>query len=745
MTHSLTKLMTRCGVAALSVAFVLSPMPAHAQLDEIIVTAQKREQSLQEVPIAVTALSSDYIESRAVTSIEGLSGLAPNLKVERSPNNTTAAQVSIRGGVTINPAITWEPTTGMYLNGVYIGKGQGAIFDVAELERVEVLRGPQGTLYGRNTLAGAINLISAKPSDEAGVKAELGFGNYNARHVKAIVDTGTIGKLRMKLAGMVKERDGLVETTAGSSVSELENIDRKSFLLSANYEASDKLTFDYTYDYSDVDQKPAFSQLVKVSAPFWSFVQLPTYPNFASTQRIETASVDGGIGGANFERSEVSGHGLTITYDFDNVTFKSITGYRDMTWQDSLDLDGSPLFIAHTQRFTDYESLSQEFQVVGGNDRLNYVVGAYYFEDDAYTNNPQQYFFGASNYDSQYGSETEAIALYGQIDYAVSDDVTLIAGLRYTEEDKSIERLFRILADATLPPGTPLPLTVIPASTTATETFDDVTPQLAVEYAYSDDINLYAKWSQGFKSGGFNGEAGSVAETVRPYSAEEVTSYEIGAKMMLLDNRLQLNTALFSNDHEDMQLSIFLAQGAAASDVRNAGKATIQGFELEALYAMTENVTGRLSYGYLDTEYDEFIELGQNVADNRAFPHAPETTLTAGLDARLSEGNMGVFDLGIDVSHTSEYFTYPYALNPVGTENNAYNTQVGSRTLLDAQLRWSEIPVGNQEVSITLWGKNLTDKEYIANYIDFGAGFGGLTPGYWGEPQTYGLTVNMKW
>ena len=162
--------------------------------------------------------------------------------------------------------------------------------------------------------------------------------------------------------------------------------------------------------------------------------------------------MDGGIGGANFERNEITGHGLTITYDFDNVTFKSITGYRDMTWQDSLDLDGSPLFIAHTQRFTDYESLSQEFQIVGGNDKLNYVVSAYYFEDDAYTNNPQQYFFGASNYDSQYGSETEAMALYGQIDYAVSDDVTVIAGLRYTEEDKSIERLFRILADATLPP-----------------------------------------------------------------------------------------------------------------------------------------------------------------------------------------------------------------------------------------------------------------------------------------------------
>ena len=275
----------------------------------------------------------------------------------------------------------------------------------------------------------------------------------------------------------------------------------------------------------------------------------------------------------------------------------------------------------------------------------------------------------------------------------MSDNLTLIAGLRYTEEDKNIERLFRILADPLLPMGTPLPLTVIPAATKATATFDDVTPQLVVEYGYSDNINLYAKWSEGFKSGGFNGEAGTVAETIRPYQAETVTSIEIGTKMMLLDDRLQLNTALFSNDHEDMQLSIFVAQGAASSDVRNAGKARIQGFELEAIYAMSERVTGRLNYGYLETEYDEFIDGGQNVANNRAFPHAPRHMLSASLDARLVEGEMGNVDLGIDVNHTAEYFTFPYALDPVGTENNAYNTQSQSRTLVNANLTWSNLPL----------------------------------------------------
>ncbi|MGC6475526.1 MAG: TonB-dependent receptor [Parvibaculales bacterium] len=744
-----TKFKTHSGVLALSAAIVMTPFAAHAQLDEIIVTAQKREQNLQDVPVAVTAISSDYIESRNITSIENLSSLAPNLKIERSPNNTTAAQISIRGGVTINPAISWEPTTGIYLNGVYIGKTQGSVFDVAEIERIEVLRGPQGSLYGRNTLAGAVNIITAQPSDESGVKAEVGFGNYNLRTARLTVDSGQVGKFRVKASGMIKERDGLVDTTAGSSTNEFENIDRKSFLLAVNYEASDDLTVDYTYDYSDVDQKPAFSQLVKTldggifdpASPFYAQIPLR---NFQSSDRLSIGSSDGSIGGRVFELSEVTGHGLTFTYDMGDMTFKSITGYREMTWADSLDLDGSPLFLAHTQRFSDYESMSQEFQLVGSNDRLNYVVGAYYFEDDAYTNNPQQFFFGASNYDSQYGVETEAMAVYGQLDYAVTDQVTVTAGLRYTEEDKSVERLFRIIADSTVPANF-LPLTVIPATTKATETFDDMSPTLSVDYKASEDITLYAKYSKGFKSGGFNGEAGSVAETIRPYQAEEVASIELGAKMQLLDNRLQLNTAIFSNEHEDMQLSIFTAQGAAQSDVRNAGKAQIQGFELEAAYAMSERVVGRLNYGYLDTEYDEFIEFGQQVADNRAFPHAPRHTLSAGIDATLMDNENGTLDLGLDANHVGEYFTYPYALRPAGTENNAYNTLVASRTLLNAQLTWSNLPIAGQNVSVTFWGKNIGDKEYIANYIDFGAAFGGLTPGYFGEPRTYGMTIRAKW
>jgi iron complex outermembrane receptor protein len=205
--------MKKCHQLLASSTLVLSLVfqsTAYAQLDEIVVTAQKREQSIQDVPVALTAVKSDYIESRNITNIQSLSSLAPNLKIENTPGNTTAAQISIRGGVTINPALTWEPTVGIYLNGSYIGKTQGSIFDVADIERLEVLRGPQGTLYGRNTLAGAVNIISAKPTEEFSGKLKVGIGNYNSRLAKASVNFGQLGPIRAKVSGLIETRDGFV-------------------------------------------------------------------------------------------------------------------------------------------------------------------------------------------------------------------------------------------------------------------------------------------------------------------------------------------------------------------------------------------------------------------------------------------------------------------------------------------------------------------------------------------------------
>jgi len=448
--------------SALALTLALSPS-AFAQLDEIVVTSQKREQNIQDVPIAVTAIDNNYIETRQITDIKSLSSLAPNLKVENTPGNSTGAQISIRGGVTINPALTWEPTVGIYLNGSYIGKTQGAVFDVADIERVEVLRGPQGTLYGRNTLAGAINIISAKPTEDFNGSLKVGFGNYNSKLAKGTMNFGQLGPIRAKVSGLLEKRDGFIDVVANpfpgviaagaNSVNDLENLDKKSFLVALSADLTESITLDYTFDWSDADQRPTFSQI------------------------------------------GVQGHNLTATYDSELGELKSITSYRKLSWDDALDLDGSPLPLAHTQRLSDYDSFSQELQLTGGTGRLNYVLGAYYFEDDGFTNNPQFFFGGASVFDSRYGFETTAKAIYGQLDFAISDTLSLTGGLRYTDEEKSIDRTNIAVVFNGLPPNTPF----VPAGTTGKTSFDDLSPQITLNYAPIDTINLYAKYANGFQ------------------------------------------------------------------------------------------------------------------------------------------------------------------------------------------------------------------------------------------------------
>lgn len=437
----------------------------------------------------------------------------------------------------------------------------------------------------------------------------------------------------------------------------------------------------------------------------------------------------------HLKKFRVEGHNLTATLNTDFGEIKSITSKRLMSWDDALDLDGSPLPLAHTQRLSSYESFSQEFQLTGGSDRFNYVLGAYYFTDDGDTVNPQFFFGGANVFDSRYAFETDAIAAYGQIDFNITDQLSITGGLRYTEEEKSIDR-------ANLLVGPPA-FFLVPAGTTAKTKFDNLSPQVTLNYEASENVNLYAKYSEGFKSGGFNGEAGSVAETVRPYRAEVVDSFEAGIKTRLADNRIQLNAAAFLNKHKDMQLSVFTAVGAAASDIRNAGEAEIKGFELEALYQATDNFLARMSYGYLDSEYKEFIEFGTDVKNDRAFPHAPKNTFSAGFDWSILENDWGKFTVSGDINHSSKYFTYPYSLTLTAPQH-AFNTQAPSRTLVDGRISWSDIPLAGQDVELAIWGKNIFDKEYLQNFIDFGPGFGGLTNGYFGAPATYGVTLGVE-
>jgi len=725
----MTSLYTTTSLAALA-ALVATPAFAQDTAQEqddgigaIVVTAQKRSENVQDVPIAISAVGSQYLESRGVDSIDKLGTVAPNVKIERAPGSKTISQIAIRGSVTINPAITWEPAVGLYLDGVYIAKAQGSIFDVADLERVEVLRGPQGTLYGRNALAGAVNLVTKKPSGEAGGSAEVTYGSFNEW--------------------------------------------KFSFMVQLRAELSDSVTADYTYDYTKADQTPPFSQLLRVNrnrdprdifdpasvgyAYGGAYFPLDRYTN---ASRVSSASIDAPA----YEKSRSYGHALTIAAELGNATMKSITAYRNMDWADGLDLDGSPLPVAYTQRITSYDAFSQELQLTGQalNDRLNYVLGGFYFNETAETLNPQTYFGGSVDLQSDYGSHTKALALYAQLDYKLADALKLTLGARYTHEKKDVRRYFRVNADYGNGIFSPLVVANLAYGVIPDVKYNDFSPAATLAYEVSDNVNAYVRLARGFKSGGFNGETNVFAapttacpsgalELCTPYRPEKVDSYELGVKTQLLDKRLVFNVAAFRDEHKDMQLSVFTASTGAASIIRNAAGARIQGLEFEAVLRPTDALTINGSLALLDVKYKSFIDGGIDVSANRAFPHAPKTTAALGVDWKVAEGDWGKFNVYGDLNYVSKYYTFPYALvTPTASDQNAHSSQSQGRTIINLRATAGEIALGGVKADLSVFVRNLTKEADPSNFIDFGPGFGGILLGYFPDPRTYGVSVGIK-
>ena len=713
-------------------------------LEQVVVTVQRRKEKLQDVPVAATAIGAADLELRGIGNIADLSSLAPNLLVLHTPGNASASQIAIRGSVTSNPALFWETTVGMYVDGVFVGKSQGSIFDLVDLERVEVLRGPQGTLYGRNTIAGAVNMITRKPSGELSGGVNVDIGNFNSKVTKLSLDLPSVGPLNASIGLRDEKRDGWVKTTAGSSVADLNSRNVQGGRLALTLDASKDLQIDYRYDWSKADQTPTFSQVVRSDVATMFFI-----PGIqVNPSRQTTASIDG----PSFERYNIAGNSLTTEYKIDlNNTLKYILSRRTMAWSDALDLDGSPIPLAHTSRISDYNQDSNELQWLGSSGDFNYVSGIYSFKDNGVTNNPQSFFFGAQNYDSLYGFSTNALSLYGQLDYKISQSMTLTGGLRKTTEDKTVLRQLSQSGIATSYPGgvptyTPYGFVLIPAGTAGATSFSAITPMLSLSYKLNKDTNVYARYSEGFKSGGFNGEAQTAAAVLTPFLPEKLQSIEVGAKTTFDQNRGQLNIAVFSNRTSDQQEAIFTAEGAAATDIRNVGRSSTQGIELEGQWKPNRDLRLQVGYGYLTGKFDEFKELGVDVASNRAFIFAPKNTLNLLVDSVIARTSVGTLRGVVDYSYSDSYYLYPYQLNSADpTSATAVNTLIEPSGILNLRLKLENINLWGNTASASLWVKNATDQAQIANKIDFGPGFANLTPAYFNEPRTFGVSLAMKW
>jgi iron complex outermembrane receptor protein len=716
---------------ALPLAFAIS---VNAQstgvLEEVVVTAQKKEENLQDTPIAITAITESTIDDLDIANVVDLAGMAPNVHIINTPSNNTAATIAMRGGVTINPAITWEPTVGMYLDGVYLGKGQGSIFDVVDLERVEILRGPQGTLYGRNTLGGAINLISKKPSG-AGTSSKLTIGNYGLRQVQFIGDYEMGGNVFSKLVVNKKKRGGYVTNDASplqaaqgvvpnsvASHLELDTIDSDGVKFSILYEG-DESSLNISFDRTEQNNVPPFAQLTN------------TIPNWSAAFGVGASAATGGlklwpielfqndsrqgvahINTQTLETSVVSGQSLTFKQNLSFGELKAIYSKRKVDWDDVLDLDGGPFPIAETERHTKYDAETLEIQLTGSTDSLEYVLGYYSLKDNAFTANPQSFFGGGQVFAQNYSGSGDSEAFFGQLTWAVAENWDVTIGARTTEEDKvGFKEYVGVI------------------SATGTGSFDDTTGTFIISHDYSENTNLYFKVADGFKAGGFNAESSNPFAAATPYSPETISSTEFGLKGKYFNNRMMVNVAYFDNEHEDMQISYFTANAAAASEVIN-NSADISGLEIETTTLINDSTRLMVNLSTLDSQFT-----GNKVASDgfllELVPYSPETTIYVSL-----EKDYGNYRMRLDHSRIGEHPTFPYN----SKDPRAALTTLASRGTTDFRLLTEPM----ENLQLNFWIKNLLNDHHRMSSIPFGPAFGQLTLSYFNAPRTIGMDLHYN-
>ena len=716
---------------ALPLAFSISVNAQSAGvLEEVVVTAQKKEENLQDTPIAITAITESTIDDLDIANVVDLAGMAPNVHIINTPSNNTAATIAMRGGVTINPAITWEPTVGMYLDGVYLGKGQGSIFDVVDLERVEILRGPQGTLYGRNTLGGAINLISKKPSG-AGTSSKLTIGNYGLRQVQFIGDYEMGGNVFSKLVVNKKKRGGYVTNDASplqaaqgvvpnsvASHLELDTIDSDGVKFSILYEG-DESSLNISFDRTEQNNVPPFAQLTN------------TIPNWSSAFGVGASAATGGlklwpielfqndsrqgvahINTQTLETSVVSGQSLTFTQNLSFGELKAIYSKRKVDWDDVLDLDGGPFPIAETERHTKYDAETLEIQLTGSTDSIEYVLGYYSLKDNAFTANPQSFFGGGQVFAQNYSGSGDSEAFFGQLTWAVAENWDVTIGARTTEEDKvGFKEYVGVI------------------SATGTGSFDDTTGTFIISHDYSENTNLYFKVADGFKAGGFNAESSNPFAAATPYSPETISSTEFGLKGKYFNNRMMMNVAYFDNEHEDMQISYFTANAAAASEVIN-NSADISGLEIETTTLINDSTRLMVNLSTLDSQFT-----GNKVASDgfllELVPYSPETTIYVSL-----EKDYGNYRMRLDHSRIGEHPTFPYN----SKDPRAALTTLASRGTTDFRLLTEPM----ENLQLNFWIKNLLNDHHRMSSIPFGPAFGQLTLSYFNAPRTIGMDLHYN-
>ena len=586
--------------AASGLAMLLSLAPAATaqraegsfQLEEIVVTAQKREQSLQDTPVAVSAISGADLALRGADNISQLQLFVPNLVFDTTApvsGLSSGTVVFIRGVGQTDFQLTTDPGVGTYVDGVYISRSVGGVLDVLELERAEVLRGPQGTLFGRNTIGGAISLSSRRPGDEFAVSGALTYGSRERIDARLVIDAPISDRARFMAVGSSKNQDGYVRNPNDSSI-DLGDVNRDALRAMLDLDVTDKLTATVAFDAARIREQNAASRLVGISitAPGASsrtdtFLDRgakslvreevtvpPGNPSLAFLHNVIDSSVldvapfTGAFiatdldttfaTGANASELDIRGTSLTLDGDVGNTRIKSISAYRETSGFFNRDADGSPLAVTQTKN-TDYDhtQLSQELQATGAAfaNRLRWAAGLYYFHEDGNDILTVTLPIGFGAVNNFTFVENESYAVYAQGTYDLSSALSATLGARYSDDTKEYTAppggagIANGLAAVFGPTGSFTPF--FPAGTSE-DSFDDFSIKAGLDYKFDDGTLVYASYSEGYKSGGFNTRYLAPVPEAISFQPEELLSYELGMKWQGFNNRIRMNARRVSRE-----------------------------------------------------------------------------------------------------------------------------------------------------------------------------------------------------
>ncbi|MHB9879318.1 TonB-dependent receptor [Pacificimonas sp. ICDLI1SI03] len=748
------------------------------QIGEIVVTARRQSESLQSTPIAITALDSGAIAKLNITEVDKIADVAPNLIISQQSSSLSAASINIRGIGQTDPSLGLDTAVGIYLDGVYIARSAGSIFDLVDLERIEVLRGPQGTLFGRNTTGGAIQLVSREPEDEFGLSLRGGYGSRNDWFGHARVDTGrTDGSpFSASISYFHRERDGYFDNLLTSSDKDPGSLNADAVAVAIKADLND-VQLSYGFDFDNRVGAPGFFQTVALSPAALEYYG--NSPNLGGAplqfvgadERLDSGLQAPGAPGDFRSRTRSMGHNFTAEWEVSPaITLKSITGYRDLLLDNVLGLSGQGdlkgLVLdpvtggVSVQSVTPYngvnapqkqDQFSEELQLLGNTGDFSYVLGAYYFEEqvsednqqkltaiidaNAGTGNPPLYLGINLNPRARYSQESKSKAVFGQVSWkpsALEEKLELTGGVRYTEDEKSV--LLQNEANG-------VSSVIGPAE--GTVKYDDISFLASASYQVTPDALLYGKFSTGYKSGGFNPRA----DELNSFEPEKLKSYEVGAKLDLFDRHLRINAAAFLNQYDDLQVPQFAAgTGGASTLLVNAGEAEFKGVELEVTLVPVDGLTLSGAVGYTDPTYQQFLFLDpttntvSDIADSARFPNVAKVNSNIAAEYIFPPMEFGEIQTRVSYSYRSKVFFYPNdAVNP-------YQQQVSSpaTNTVDARIALADIPLGVRlRGEIAAIGENLLNEDQVLYGIDFGAlGFGGK---FYSEPRRFAVQFKLNY